>query len=261
MPADPVAQLALPFSPDRSDAVEDFVPGAANAEARAWLDRWPDWPGRRLVLSGPPAAGKSHLAAIWRRRAGARLVCGKALAAMPPEAAVAAFPAGSAILVEDADSAPQGRALLHLLNAAAEAGGSVLLTARTPPARWQTTLPDLRSRLAATATARIATPDPALLEAVLAKLMADRQVRVPPRLLAALALRLPRDFAAAHALAAALDAAALASGRRLTRPIAAAALDRALAGAGRRAEPPDTPRDDTSVEQGRDPSPGGLPLR
>jgi chromosomal replication initiation ATPase DnaA len=260
MAADPGAQFALPFRPGRSDAAEDFVPGAANAEARAWLDRWPDWPARRLVLCGPPGSGKSHLAAIWRRRAGARMVTGAALAAMPPEAAVAGFPAAAAILVEDADAAPQGRALLHLLNAAAEAGGSVLLTARTPPARWRTALPDLRSRLAATATAPIATPDPALLEAVLAKLMADRQVRVRPALLAALALRLPREFAAAHALAAALDAAALAAGRRVTRPIAAAALALALARTGHKAEPGADAGDDTSIEPGGDPSRGDMPL-
>lgn len=258
------AQLALPFRPGRSYAAEDFVAGAANAEARAWLDRWPDWPARRLALHGPAGSGKSHLAAIWRDRTGAVALTGEALAALAPEAAVAALPGAAAVLVEDADAAPQGRALLHLLNAAAEAGVSVLLTARTPPARWPTPLPDLRSRLAATAAAPISAPDEALLEAVLAKLMADRQLDLAPGLAAALVLRLPRDFAALHALAAALDEASLAAGRRLTRRIAADALARALAETGHAPEhaagAPAGPGDDISVEPGTDASPAGRPL-
>lgn len=256
----PAAQLALPFRPGRSYAAEDFVQGAANAEARAWLDRWPGWPSRRLALVGPAGSGKSHLAAIWRQRAAAQAVPGAALAAMPPEAVLSAVAPAGAVLVEDADAAPQGRALLHLLNATAEAGGTVLLTARTPPGRWPTELADLRSRLAATATAPISTPDPALLEAVLAKLLADRQVTVRPELVAALALRLPREFAVLHLLADALDEASLAAGRRVTRRIAATALARALAGSAH-AEEQRTLRDDSSVEPGSDPSPGGARLR
>jgi len=258
--ADRTTQLPLPFRPARSYAAEDFVAGAANAEARAWLGRWPDWPARRLALVGPPGCGKSHLAEVWRARAGARPLAGAALAAATPEALFdLADPAG-AILVEDADAVPQGRALLHLLNAAAEAGGSVLMTARTPPARWRTGLADLRSRLAATASAPIAPPDEALIEAVLAKLMADRQMSVRPDLVAALALRLPRDFATVQALAAALDEGSLAAGQRVTRTIAAAALARALAETGHAEAPLDAAADDNSVEASADPSPGNPPL-
>jgi chromosomal replication initiation ATPase DnaA len=259
--ADRTAQLPLPFRPERSYAAEDFVPGAANAEARAWLDRWPDWPARRLALIGPPGCGKSHLAAVWQARTGARALAGGALAAATPEALFdLADPAG-ATLVEDADAVPQGRALLHLLNAAAEAGGSVLMTARTPPGRWRTGLADLRSRLAATASAPIAAPDEALLEAVLAKLLADRQVSVRPDLVAALALRLPRDFATVQALAAALDEGSLAAGRRVTRTIAAAALARALAETGHAPGGQPVAPHDNSVDPGADPSPGNPPLR
>lgn len=258
------AQLALPFRPGRSDAAEDFVAGAANAAARAWLERWPEWPARRLVLHGPAGCGKSHLAAVWQRRSGATAVAGEALAAMAPEAAVASLSGAAAVLVEDADAAPQGRALLHLLNAAAEAGLSVLLTARTPPARWPVSLPDLRSRLVATAAVPIAAPDEALLLAVLAKLMADRQLSLAPGLVAALVLRLPREFAAVQALAAALDEASLAAGGRVTRRIAAAALARALAETGHAPQPLGKARrgagDDISVEPGTDASPAARPL-
>lgn len=265
-PARHAGQLPLPFAPARSFAAADFVPGAANEEARAWVSRWPDWPQGRLALWGPAGSGKSHLAAIWRDRTGARVIEGAALAAAAPEAASALAPplapslapalavAGGAILIEDACAAPQGRPLLHLLNAAQEAGTSVLLTARTPPARWDVALADLRSRLTAMAAVAIAAPDEALVEAVLAKLLADRQVSLRPELLSFLALRLPRDFATVQALAAGLDRASLAAGRRITRPLATAALADAMAATGH-ARPGGDADDDNSIEPGGHPSP------
>ncbi|MCU0986306.1 MAG: DnaA/Hda family protein [Acetobacteraceae bacterium] len=247
-------QLPLPFSPARSFAAADFVAGEANAEARAWIARWPDWPQRRLALWGPAGCGKSHLAAIWRDTTGATLLDGTALAAMAPEAVPALLPPTGAVLVEDTSGAPQGRPLLHLINAAQEAGASVLLTARQPPSRWDVALPDLRSRLASIAAVAIAAPDEALVKAVLAKLLADRQVSLRPELLSFLALRLPRDFATIHALAAGLDRASLAAGRRITRPLATAALAEAMAATGH-APPPAVGDDDNSVDPGAHYSP------
>jgi chromosomal replication initiation ATPase DnaA len=240
-------QLPLPFSPSRSFAAADFVPGAANEEARAWIARWPDWPQRRLALWGPAGSGKSHLAAIWRARAAAAVITGPALAATAPDAVPALLPQSGAILVEDAAAVSQGRPLLHLINAAAEAGGSLLLVARQPPARWDIALPDLRSRLAAMAAVAIAAPDEALVTAVLAKLLADRQITLRPELLSFLALRLPRDFATIHALAAGLDRASLAAGRRITRSLASDALAEALAATGH-SPLPDEAGHDNSVE-------------
>lgn len=257
MAADPraQAQLALPFAPSRSFAAEDLVPGSANAEARAWLARWPDWPSRRLVLWGPEGSGKSHLAAIWRRQVGAVLLDGPALADADPAATLAGLAGQPGAVVEDADRAGDALALLHLVNALAEAGAGLLMTARSPPARWPVALPDLRSRLAATASVAIAAPDEALVEAVLAKLLADRQVDVRPELISALALRLPRDFATVQTLAASLDAASLAAGQRVTRGIAAAALARALAATGHALPPADPATDDNSADGPAPPSP------
>ncbi|WP_291297101.1 DnaA ATPase domain-containing protein [Elioraea sp.] len=251
-----VTQLPLPFAPARSFAAADLVPGSANADARAWLARWPDWPSLRLALWGPEGSGKSHLAAIWRDRVGAVLLEGPSLGQGGPVAMLDALAGQPGAVVEDADRAGDERALLHLMNALAEAGAGLLLTARTPPARWPVALPDLRSRLAATASVAIAAPDEALVEAVLAKLLADRQVEVRPDLVAALALRMPRDFATVHALAAELDAASLAAGQRVTRGIAAVALSRAMAVTGHAAPGPGDAADDNSVEQPAPPSPG-----
>lgn len=219
------AQLPLPFSPTVSHAAADFVPAPASAEARAWLARWPDWPAGRLGLWGPAGSGKSHLAAIWAARAGAGVLpAGRlGLAEIP-----ALVDSTRHLAVEDADrqagDPAAERALLHLLNAVAEAAGTVLLTGRAPPARWPVALADLRSRLAATAAVAIAAPDEALLAAVLAKTLADRQLAVDPEVIGYLVARLPRTFTAIQQAAEALDRAALAAGRRVSRALAARLL-------------------------------------
>ncbi len=215
-------QLAFAFPPSVSYAEADFVPGPCSAEARAWLARWPDWPSGRLGLWGPEGSGKSHLAAIWAARAGATIVPGTALAAGE---APALLGAARHAAIEDADrlagDPAAERTLFHLLNLLAEAGGTALLTGRAAPARWPVVLPDLRSRLAASGAVAIAAPDEAVLAAVLAKALADRQLAVEPDLVAYLVPRLPRTFAAMQQAAAALDHAALAGGRRITRALAA----------------------------------------
>lgn len=215
-------QFAFAFPPAVSFAEADFVPGACSAAARAWLARWPDWPAGRLALWGPEGSGKSHLGAIWRARAGAAMVPAEMVATAEPPSLI-----GTArhVLVEDGgrQALPPiaERRLLHLLNLVAELGGTMLLLGREPPARWPVALPDLRSRLAAGAAVAIGAPDETLLAAVLAKALADRQVAAEPDLAAYLARRLPRSFAAVQAAADWLDRASLASGRRITRALAA----------------------------------------
>jgi len=191
---------------------EDFLVAPANAEAVAWLDRWPQWPAPALVLVGPAGSGKSHLAQVFVRRAAARVLAPEALArTAPPELLNNA----RAVVLDEAERAPE-EPLLHLYNMLAERRGHLLLLARAPPARWTIALADLRSRLLAAPVAALAPPDDALLAAVLVKLFADRQIQVAAELVAFLVARIERSFAAAQSAVAALDQAALASRRRIT---------------------------------------------
>ncbi len=210
----PPRQLALPFAHVPSHAAADFLPAESNAAALAWLADDARWPQRRLVLFGPAGAGKTHLLHVWAARTGARVLAGPALAGLPPPGAAA---------VDDADLAP-AEPLLHLLNANAEAGQPTLLAARTPPARWTVALPDLASRLRAAAVAEIHPPEESLLRALLARLLSDRQLQVAPPVQDWLLLHLPREAAALREAVARIDRAALASGRRITRALAAEAV-------------------------------------
>jgi chromosomal replication initiation ATPase DnaA len=209
-------QLPLPFAhaPDYGEA--DFLRASSNSEAMTWLARPEAWPQHRLALAGAEGSGKTHLLHIWAVRSDAELLYGPALRGEP------AFP-GRPVALDDADAAPE-RPLLHLINAAHEAGQPLLLTARTPPARWPAALPDLVSRLRATAVVEIRPAEDSLLRALLARLLAERQVAVAEPVQAWLRLRLPRTPAAMREAAARLDRVAMAAGRPITRAIAAAVL-------------------------------------
>lgn len=205
--------LALPASSSRADLIED----ASNAEALAWLDQPERWPGGRLALHGPEGVGKTHMARAFAAARGWRWLEGPGLRGLVP-------PAAGGTVLDDADAVPQEPALLHLLNLCAERGEGLLLVGRDPPARWPVRLPDLASRLRAVAAIGVGHPGEALLGALLAKLFADRQLRVAPEVQAWLLARLPREAAALAEAAARLDRAALAARLPVTRALARAAL-------------------------------------
>ncbi len=210
-------QLPLPLPFSASSARADLIGDASNAEALAWLDRPDEWPLHRLALHGPAGTGKSHmLRAVasergWRPLRGADLTDALALAEAP----------GTAL--DEADAAPAA-ALFHLINRSAEAGVPLLLAAGTAPDRWPVALPDLASRLRATLSVGIAPPSDALRAALLAKHLADRQLRLGPDVATFLLARLPREAAAIAQAVAALDAASLEARAAITRPFAAQAL-------------------------------------
>jgi chromosomal replication initiation ATPase DnaA len=136
------------------------------------------------------------------------------------------------VLVEDMEALPREaeEAMLHLHNHLAATGGRLLMTADRPPARWGLRLPDLASRVEAAALARLEMPDDALLEALLAKQFADRQLFPAPEVLAHVARRIERSHAAAARAVAAIDRAGLRAGRQITLPLARRALDAAEGG-------------------------------
>jgi chromosomal replication initiation ATPase DnaA len=226
-----MTQLAidLPHRPALGRA--DFLVSECNAAALHWIERWPQWPQRALVLHGPAGSGKSHLAELWRERSGGVLIAGEGLSKFDPNE----LAGHRAVALDDVQRAPE-RALLHLYNCVVEAGGSLLVVAREAPASWPIALPDLASRLRAAPSVAIAPPDDRLLAAVLVKLFADRQVRVAPGVIGFLVRRMERSFAAAGALAEGLDRRALGAGR----PIGIALARRVLAEA---ADAPNSPVD------------------
>tara|TARA_B100000965_G_scaffold311450_1_gene271024 strand:+ start:108 stop:767 length:660 start_codon:yes stop_codon:yes gene_type:complete len=213
-------QLPILFEHRPALQRDDYLVTSANAAAVDWIDRWPDWPGPLLCVWGPEDCGKSHLAQVFLAKSGGRLL-------VAPEAEAADRP--GPFVIEDLDRPGADwdeEALFHMFNGLKSAGGHVLLTARTPPARWNIGLADLASRLKGSPVAEITAPDDALLAALLVKHFSDRQMKVDAEVVAYLVPRMDRTFRAAADLAAAIDTEALALKRGVTVPLARAVLER-----------------------------------
>lgn len=214
-------QLSFELPVHVSLGPDDFFVSDANLRAYEMVSDDAAWPEGKLALVGPPGSGKSHLARVWQHLSGAAILQAEALdpAAMGP-------PPARSVVVEDVERLPRAaeERLFHLHNQLRATGGRLLLTSDRPPSRWPIALPDLASRMQAASVVRVEDPDDRLLAALLMKLFADRQIAPAPDVAAYLATRIERSFAAAAATVAALDAAALAQGRDITRAFARAVL-------------------------------------
>jgi chromosomal replication initiation ATPase DnaA len=216
-----VAQLTLDLPHRAALGAEDFLVSDCNLAAVRLIDAWPNWQNHVQLLIGPEASGKTHLARVWQALSGAQ--------ALAPEILVMsvldAMDEGTPLVVEDPDRVVYDeKALFHLLNLAREKGLYVLITAESAPSRWDIALPDLKSRLNAVPAVEIGAPDEALIRTVLLKHFTDRQLDIDPKVLTYLALHVDRSLAAAAAAVAAVDRAALASRRKISRQLVIEAL-------------------------------------
>lgn len=192
-------QLRLRLGRPASYARDAFVHGPSNAAATAAIDAWPRWHGGCLVLVGPEAVGKTHLARAWAENVGAT----ELVRENPDLGAAERGP----VLLEDVDRGAPEEALFHLINLAARQGGGLLLTARTPPVAWPAALPDLRSRLNALPVALMEAPDDQVLEGVLRKLFKERNIRPGDDVYPYLLNRIERSAVAAREVVRLLDEA------------------------------------------------------
>jgi chromosomal replication initiation ATPase DnaA len=208
-------------------APETLVVTEANSDAANLLKDWRAWPSGALALVGPAGSGKTHLGLAWALESGARSL---AASAGPDEGAALFEDAIGRLFIDDADRAFNEGMLWRVLDLARAKGGAVLLAGSTPPSQWSVHLPDLRSRLAALAVARLHQPDDALMEVVLRRLCREQFIYLRDDAAQYLARRLPRTFAAAHAWAAALDANLAKGAKPVTLSTAKKTLEKAMAG-------------------------------
>ena len=195
-----MTQLVLPLQTRSANGRADFIVAPGNASAVAFIDSFPHWPAPAAVLHGPPASGKSHLAAVWAQKAGATVIEAASLDADIPD---------GALVVENVAPGVSEAPLFALI----ERGAPLLLTSQTKPADWPVTLPDLVSRARALLAFALWAPDDALLMGLAVKLFADRQLAVPESVVSHMIASLERSPGAIRDFIARADAAALAEKR------------------------------------------------
>lgn len=214
-----VEQLPLQFSHDPAKSRDDLLVSERLAAAVSVVDGWPAWPSPVVILAGPVGSGKSHLAHIWRDKAGAADIHPQA------ESGASLAAAGGPVLFEDADRRGFDETeLFHVINSVRQNGHSLLMTSRLWPMSWPVTLPDLKSRLKAATVVEIGEPDEPLLAQVIVKLFSDRQLYIDDKLVLYIVNRMERSLGAAQTIVDRLDRLALARGTRITRALAAEVL-------------------------------------
>ena len=187
-----------------------------------------------LWLAGPEGSGKTHLLQAACVRLSER---GTPVTYLPlrrhgelAPGLLSGCELLGAVFLDDVD-AVVGRpawegALFTLHNELHEHGGRLVVASRQPPSALPWQLADLRSRLAASSV-HVLKPlaEAAQPEALVARATA-RGLELPPETLAYLLRHAPRDFGRLCRLLDEMDAASLASQRRLTVPLAKEVLER-----------------------------------
>lgn len=223
--ADPARQIPLDLGSRSASGREDFLISDSNAAAVNLIDRWPDWHSPFLIISGPAASGKSHLAAVWRAQAQAEIIRPEMLLSRPAEQIAAA---GLHIVLDGIDPWLGDReaetALFHLYNIFWSEKRSALVTMRMAPAQTAFSVPDLASRIRSCLTASISAPDDELLSAVLIKLFHDRQLQVNDDIIRYILPRMERSFAVAREIVERADRLSLARKKPVTLPLMRDAL-------------------------------------
>ncbi len=213
-------QIPLDLGSRHAFGRSDFQIGKSNAAAVGWIDRWPEWSAPVLVLQGPAASGKSHLAAVWQDIASAAVVNPEMLTTMQAEDL---FALGDALVLDGLDpwlgDQDAETTLFHLYNMLKEEQKTMMITMRMAPSSADFVIPDLASRFRAAPSVSIHAPDDMLLASVLIKLFSDRQLSVSNDVIAYLLPRMERSFASARDIVARADQKALSEKRRISVPL------------------------------------------
>jgi hypothetical protein len=200
-----MSQLPLPIDWDGGRQADRLLVTDANRAALALLRDWRRWPGPASLLVGEARSGRSLAGRLFAAESGGALI-------------------------DDADQADEAQ-LFHAWNIARESGRPLLLVARTAPPAWVIALPDLRTRLATAAVARIGPPDEAIAAALVVRGLEAAGSAYASDLPEFVARRVTRCYESIDRLIALLNAESLTSARKLTLASARGALE-ALASQG-----------------------------
>ncbi len=204
----------IPFSleAETSYAPENFLISEANKVAKKWVDTWPEWPEKGLIVFGQSGVGKTHWGHVWAEKANAYWADARKI-----EKDV--FLNHQAIVFDNfCPESVDEEGLFHLINHFNATGKYFVLLSNSAPSQWQIKLKDLDSRLSLLPVARIEVADNALLESIFIKLLNDKQLNIDPTVVSYILTHFDRSVERLSQLVKALDEEALKHKRNITLP-------------------------------------------
>lgn len=193
-----MTQIALPLVWPADPGDDEFLVTPSNLRAVSALDHWATWPVMTSLLVGPRKSGRSLLARIFAAKSGGTII-------------------------DDAAGRSEVE-LFHAWNVAQSDRRPLLMVADAAPPGWAISLPDLRSRLAATPVATIGPPDDALMRALLERQFVRRGLDARPDVIDWLVSRIERTHVAVMRAVDALDQEVMERRKRLSIPLARTVL-------------------------------------
>lgn len=193
-----MSQIALPFEWPADPRDDEFLVSSSNAAAVHTLEHWGAWPVMTAILVGPRKSGRSLLARIFAAKSHGGII-------------------------DEADRQPEAE-LFHAWNRAQAERKPLLMIADQAPPEWKVRLPDLRSRLAASAVARLGPPDDVLMRSLFERQFIKRGLDARPDLIDWLLARIERSHIAVMRAVDVLDQHVLERRKRLSIPVARTTL-------------------------------------
>ena len=193
-----MSQIALPFEWPADPRDDEFLVSDSNARAVHGIEHWGAWPVMAALLTGPRKSGRSLLARIFAGKSGGTIL-------------------------DDAERQSEA-AIFHAWNRAQAERHPLLIVADVAPPEWVVTLPDLRSRLAATPVLALGPPDDTLMRALFERQFYKRGLDARPDLIDWLITRVERSHIAVIRAVDVLDQHVLERRKRLSISLARATL-------------------------------------
>jgi len=189
-------QIPLDLTPAPDFTFDSFIEAPSNAGALRVVRTWPAWPAPAMMLFGPEGTGKTHLGTAWQS-------------------------VSQGEFIDDADGVGED-ALFAAINRALRGDiPGLLLAARSAPALWGVSMPDLNSRLGAMPVMQLHEPDDDSLHPITRALFRRQGREVSRDVVDYLLKYTDRSVPALRATIAQIDAAASSAKADVTKAFAA----------------------------------------
>lgn len=215
------SQYSFKFNNKISFLTEDFVCSDNNRDAYRYIARWPEsWPSNSLVINGPAASGKTHLAKIWQERSDAVYIDSETVMNVSLERLIRNAENGHLIIedIDRLDDLESQEKVFHLFNKVISKNNYILLTSSKPVLAIDFKFNDLKSRMLSSVSVNINEPDDEMMRIIFSKYFSDIQLNVPSEVMNFLIPRVERNFKSVKNIVSEIDKRSFERKRGITIP-------------------------------------------